>query len=279
MKIEWNRVTWYSKLAAAVVFLATFLVAFNLGVLYEKTGVETALTQAPAPGQACTQETKLCPDGSSVGRTGPNCTFAECPGIDQTYTITAADSGKAYSYPITSRFTVELDAAAYPKTELSCTPSGVIGSISNIPAVAPPLYAARFEALAPGTCTLTDRDFLVRISVTSGSGGGSIAPYHSGVQGTVSLGPTCPVERTPPDPTCAPKPYATAVIVYRSGSQSAFLMGNSDANGLFKFSLPPGSYTLEATSGKTFPRCAPVKITVPASGYASTTISCDTGIR
>ena len=27
----------------------------------------------------CTKEAKLCPDGSAVGRTGPNCEFAECP--------------------------------------------------------------------------------------------------------------------------------------------------------------------------------------------------------
>lgn len=27
----------------------------------------------------CTQEAKLCPDGSYVGRTGPNCEFAKCP--------------------------------------------------------------------------------------------------------------------------------------------------------------------------------------------------------
>lgn len=33
-----------------------------------------------APGQkACTMEAKLCPDGTAVGRTGPNCEFAECP--------------------------------------------------------------------------------------------------------------------------------------------------------------------------------------------------------
>jgi len=30
--------------------------------------------------QVCTQEAKLCSDGSSVGRTGPNCEFAACPG-------------------------------------------------------------------------------------------------------------------------------------------------------------------------------------------------------
>ena len=28
---------------------------------------------------ACTQEAKICPDGSSVGRTGPKCEFAACP--------------------------------------------------------------------------------------------------------------------------------------------------------------------------------------------------------
>jgi hypothetical protein len=29
---------------------------------------------------ACTMEAKLCPDGSSVGRSGPNCEFEKCPG-------------------------------------------------------------------------------------------------------------------------------------------------------------------------------------------------------
>lgn len=27
----------------------------------------------------CTMEAKVCPDGSAVGRTGPNCEFASCP--------------------------------------------------------------------------------------------------------------------------------------------------------------------------------------------------------
>lgn len=27
----------------------------------------------------CTEEAKQCPDGSSVGRTGPNCEFSQCP--------------------------------------------------------------------------------------------------------------------------------------------------------------------------------------------------------
>ncbi len=31
------------------------------------------------PPVACTEEAKLCPDGSAVGRTGPNCEFPPCP--------------------------------------------------------------------------------------------------------------------------------------------------------------------------------------------------------
>ena len=35
----------------------------------------------------CTQEAKICPDGSSVSRTGPNCAFAECPMSTSSVTI------------------------------------------------------------------------------------------------------------------------------------------------------------------------------------------------
>ena len=34
----------------------------------------------------CTMEAKLCPDGSYVGRTGPNCEFPPCPAINNKQT-------------------------------------------------------------------------------------------------------------------------------------------------------------------------------------------------
>lgn len=42
---------------------------------------ETPLQPKPAPDQnvACTMDAKQCPDGSYVGRVGPNCEFAACP--------------------------------------------------------------------------------------------------------------------------------------------------------------------------------------------------------
>jgi hypothetical protein len=39
----------------------------------------TPSTSPSATQKACTQEAKLCPDGSSVGRNGPNCEFTPCP--------------------------------------------------------------------------------------------------------------------------------------------------------------------------------------------------------
>ena len=39
---------------------------------------------------ACTMEAKMCPDGSAVGRQGPNCEFAPCPGQNEEQEIRAS---------------------------------------------------------------------------------------------------------------------------------------------------------------------------------------------
>jgi hypothetical protein len=82
-------------------------------------------------GVACTQEARLCPDGSYVGRTGPNCEFAACPGASSTandlwQTITDASSGVTFSYPttLTTHYTTPVDwppkVAVFDKS-FSCT--------------------------------------------------------------------------------------------------------------------------------------------------------------
>lgn len=53
--------------AAAILFLISAISAFLL--LQNNAGKQSV----------CTQEAKLCPDGSSVGRTGPKCEFSPCP--------------------------------------------------------------------------------------------------------------------------------------------------------------------------------------------------------
>lgn len=66
----------------------------------------------------CTQEAMLCPDGSYVGRTGPNCEFAICPGVNSS-TIGGSlwelyadvDSGFSFEYPkkLTTKYIIPVD--------------------------------------------------------------------------------------------------------------------------------------------------------------------------
>lgn len=44
---------------------------------------------------ACTEEAKICPDGSAVGRSGPDCEFAPCPTIIPSPTILPTPTVKA----------------------------------------------------------------------------------------------------------------------------------------------------------------------------------------
>jgi hypothetical protein len=97
--------------------------------------------------------------------------------------------------------------------------------------------------------------------------------------GQVTLSPICPVERIPPDPACAPKPYQTTVTVSRVNSAVPAVMTESDAQGMFRFTLPPGSYNVVAGGGNRLPTCAPVTATVQEGQTTTADISCDTGIR
>ena len=55
-----------------VAVVAVMLIALTLAFADKLTGTN--------PEQiACTEEAKICPDGSAVGRTGQSCAFAECP--------------------------------------------------------------------------------------------------------------------------------------------------------------------------------------------------------
>lgn len=102
------------------------------------------------------------------------------------------------------------------------------------------------------------------------------------VVGRVILGPTCPVERIPPDPACAPKPFTTAVTIWSTWTGSPYQPVQTDANGVFKFSLPPGAYSVAAspaTGGSRYPRCTVTKILVVAKKTQNVTVNCDTGIR
>lgn len=72
IRITMEREEGFSKPGALVVTLA-IVVLLSAYWLARPTLVNDQIV--------CTQEARLCPDGSSVERTGPNCTFAACPGV------------------------------------------------------------------------------------------------------------------------------------------------------------------------------------------------------
>ena len=89
------------------------------------------------------------------------------PPVSNVYEIHASDSGRNYIYPITSRFMIVLDQTKYPPVNftISCSPPDILGRISNIPAVAPPYYAARFVGAAVGLCTIKNNDFRITVRI------------------------------------------------------------------------------------------------------------------
>lgn len=71
---------------ALITAVAAGGIGYYLGSMQKSQTVlpeqEVQVTTTPELNQvACTMEAKLCPDGSSVGRSGPNCEFAECPTV------------------------------------------------------------------------------------------------------------------------------------------------------------------------------------------------------
>jgi hypothetical protein len=102
------------------------------------------------------------------------------------------------------------------------------------------------------------------------------------VTGRVVLGPVCPVERIPPDPACAPRPYKSTINVWSTWTGSSYRPVQTDAKGVFRLSLPPGAYSLAVSrpsGGSLFPRCTDLKISVATKRTQNVTVNCDTGIR
>lgn len=59
-----------------ILLLTGAVIGFQLGRWSGSYEINNLLSPTPV---SCTLEAKICPDGSSVGRTGPNCEFAPCP--------------------------------------------------------------------------------------------------------------------------------------------------------------------------------------------------------
>ena len=109
---------------------------------------------------------------------------------------------------------------------------------------------------------------------------GDALPDATGVRGMVTAGPTCPVEREPPDPGCAERPVAGAVLVFTDPGGLEVARVTSAADGTFTVELPPGAYHVSAEPvDGLMGTPGPIDVQVEAGQQTELQVSYDTGIR
>lgn len=171
------------------------LILAALGSIIVLIGVpleEKQHTPKPPNQVVCSMEAKLCPDGSAVGRVGPRCEFAACPGEES--------------------------------------------SNSNSNAV---------------------------------------------IEGKVSVGPICPVERVGVPCPVPPEAYTSREVALYSEDGSVMLGAMYfNPDGTYRFRVPPGTYVLKVLgTGIGSSKDLPKTVSVTAGETVKVNFSIDTGIR
>ncbi len=102
-------------------------------------------------------------------------------------------------------------------------------------------------------------------------------PSDSGIEGNVTIGPTCPVMQIN-DP-CPDKPYQAILTILTTTDRSTVLKFQTDANGQFHVALAPGTYILHPESPNAMPHAAEIPFTVTGHEFTHLEVSYDSGIR
>lgn len=107
-----------------------------------------------------------------------------------------------------------------------------------------------------------------------------IGAGRTGIGGIAVAGPVCPVETVPPDPACAPRPVAGAVLVIRDGAGSEVARVVTGSDGSFFVELPAGEYLVEPQPADgLLGTAASQSVAVVDANAAVIQLEYDTGIR
>lgn len=240
---------------------------------------------------ACTAEAKLCPDGSAVGRIGPDCEFALCP------TDTISDKQGVFDNPTTFNVNDKIvfsDGLSISlkeindsrcKPEVQCFWQGELSALFDIN------KNSSSEEIRLGTVNnkkivsqgytfflekATEKSVTIIVSINLAN------DDTSSINGYLHLGPVCPVQRIPPDPNCADKPFANARVDITVRDSGVLIKSiKSDADGNLHVNIAPGNYIINVTpeTGGFLPRCDQREVSVTINKTVNVDMSCDTGIR
>jgi len=173
---------------------------------------------------ACTADAKICPDGSAVGRQGPNCEFAPCPpvmvGNDSDSHGCKASAG--YSW-------CDLKQKCLRAWEENCTDATLPRACTEEAKICPDGSAVgrqgpncEFAPCPPSTYT---------------------PPANYTIYGKITLAPLCPVE-----PCSRTFDYsAVRVNVYDAASKNRIAEVNADSRGYYGINLAQGNYLMNVT--------------------------------
>jgi hypothetical protein len=107
-----------------------------------------------------------------------------------------------------------------------------------------------------------------------------IGAGQTGIAGVALAGPVCPVETVPPDPDCAARPVAGAVVLIRQAGGSEVARVVTAADGSFFAEIPAGDYVVEPQPIEGMMGTAgAVDVTVGEGLAAQVQLDYDTGIR
>jgi hypothetical protein len=115
--------------------------------------------------------------------------------------------------------------------------------------------------------------------------GCTMLPEENGyLEGVITIGPICPVEKIPPDPACLPSAdtyKAYPVSVFTSDGKRKITQLNPLLDGTFSSKLPPGNYliVLETAKNSIGRSNLPVSVSISSRGKTLLNIDIDTGIR
>lgn len=109
----------------------------------------------------------------------------------------------------------------------------------------------------------------------AGAGAGA-----TGLRIVAVAGPICPVERDPPDPACAPRPVAGAIISIQDAQGREVASAVLDEAGTAAVAVAAGGYTIVAAPVEGLMGTpGPVEAAVVAGSVTEVALDYDTGIR
>lgn len=268
-------------------------------------------------GVPCTMEAKICPDGTGVGRTGPNCEFAACSGeiiyTNDQYGFSVALPASWQEYTIVSgtreirdvstgsvvttaptisirhplwtetkpRQDIPIDIYTLPQWDKITGEQYSVGA-----APIPPSELARnsrYVFALPARYNYAfpegfeEVERILTAKPVSAFERFKWQTVQSGISGIVLTGPTCPVVRVN-DPSCNDKPYQGNFIIKDVAGMREIARFSTDSNGRFLVYLAPGEYSIEPAQPIGLGAQAQL-VEVSAGIMSDITLTFDTGIR